>query len=701
MTPYRKFLIFLHLLFNKSVIISSSRSLIAEAAEEAAESLKKLNLSSQDDSSDTECENDNLPLDPESAIEIMIAQQSEELLRVRAALKKTCTKDELIKLLAYNDSAPVDGFDNLLDRCADFLTFGALYNCQKCSKGDMIFTKHGYTCNGMIDEWVKCGNQEKEPMRLKCFIPSSLEDNNFFLTCEQKISTRAVRPKVLRDEDEASTSSKYQPTTSSTLKRVASIKFKEGTVVDPRSKLVDTTHVYKYKDTLFESVLCLIDIQKDRNSYFKLQVLETDRDQSKIGYFLFTSWGRIGTDIGSSKVEDFSSPIDACRKFEKLFEEKTSNSWKTRGKFIRQPNKFYPVEVTYNEGIKTNTTTASKLSASVEELMKLLFNVQNMTRTMKSFKLDLDKMPLGKLSVQQLKLARLALDELKQAVDEKDESKLIGLSNKFYTLVPHSFGLFKARVIETNADIVKKHEMIDSLMDIQKAYGIMLKTTPSNDVNSFDAYYKRLNAEITAVDPKSRGYELIERYVANTQVHGIKLKVLEVFMVKRNGEKERYEKYKKLDNRMLLWHGSRLTNFTSILSNGLTIGAVANGSMFGRGIYFADMVSKSSQYCAPTPPDNIGLLALSEVALGNIHELNQGMNLNQPPAGKDSVKGVGRTQPNLKYAHKRKDGVVIPLGRPYKEGQQAAATRSLIHNEYIVYNEAQVNLQYLVKLQIG
>lgn len=685
---------------------SSYRSLIAEKAEEVAEDFAKLKLSSREGSSDTdsddseEDDDDGPPLDPESALEMMIARQSEELSRVRTGLKKVCTKDELIKLLAFNDSAPVNGLDNLLDRCADFLTFGALYNCQKCEKGDLIFTKHGYTCNGMIDEWIKCGHFEKEPMRLKCFIPSSLEDNDFFMTCEQNISTRAVRPKVLKDEDEA-VGSTHRPSASSSVHRVASIKFKEGTVVDPRSKLVDTTHVYKYRDTLFDSVLSLTDIQRDKNSYFKLQVLESDKDQSKKGYWLFTSWGRTGTDIGSSKLEDYSSPIDACRKFEKLYEEKTGNSWKNRGKFQKHPNKFYPVEVTYSEGIKTNTTTASKLSPAVEELMKLLFSVQNMTRAMKSFKLDLEKMPLGKLSVQQLRLARSALDELKQAVEEKESQKLIGLSNKFYTLVPHSFGLFKARVIETNAEILKKHEMIDSLMDIQKAYAIMLQTAPTNDVNSFDTYYKKLNAEVTAVDPKSRGYELIERYVANTQVHGIKLQVLEVFRVKRNGEEERYKQYKKLDNRMLLWHGSRLTNFTSILSNGLTIGAAANGSMFGRGIYFADMVSKSSQYCVPTPPDNIGLLALSEVALGSIHELNQGMNLVQPPAGKQSVKGVGRTQPNLKYAHKRKDGVVIPLGKPYNEGQQAAVARSLMYNEYIVYNAAQVNLQYLVKLKIG
>lgn len=81
-------------------------------------------------------------------------------------------------------------------------------------------------------------------------------------------------------------------------------------------------------------------------------------------------------------------------------------------------------------------------------------------------------------------------------------------------------------------------------------------------------------------------------------------------------------------NRQLLWHGSRITNFTGILSQGLRIAppeAPVQGYMFGKGIYAAgtpsctidtvlrvsltpeavlprrvsipDMVSKSANYC--------------------------------------------------------------------------------------------------------
>ena len=41
--------------------------------------------------------------------------------------------------------------------------------------------------------------------------------------------------------------------------------------------------------------------------------------------------------------------------------------------------------------------------------------------------------------------------------------------------------------------------------------------------------------------------------------------------------------------------------------------------MFGKGIYFADIVSKSANYCKPKQQSE-GLLMLCEVALGNMND---------------------------------------------------------------------------------
>ena len=100
---------------------------------------------------------------------------------------------------------------------------------------------------------------------------------------------------------------------------------------------------------------------------------------------------------------------------------------------------------------------------------------------------------------------------------------------------------------------------------------------------------------------------------------------------------------------MLLWHGSRLTNWVGILSQGLRIAppeAPVSGYMFGKGVYFADMVSKSANYCFTNRDNNTGILLLCDVALGNMNEkLQADCYANNLPPGKHSTKGCGRTAP--------------------------------------------------------
>ena len=93
--------------------------------------------------------------------------------------------------------------------------------------------------------------------------------------------------------------------------------------------------------------------------------------------------------------------------------------------------------------------------------------------------------------------------------------------------------------------------------------------------------------------------------------------------MKREGEAEAFDAYgAALGNRKLLWHGSRLTNWAGILSGGLRIAppeAPVTGYMFGKGLYFADMSSKSANYCfatAESPEVHRRALALRGSAKG-------------------------------------------------------------------------------------
>lgn len=65
--------------------------------------------------------------------------------------------------------------------------------------------------------------------------------------------------------------------------------------------------------------------------------------------------------------------------------------------------------------------------------------------------------------------------------------------------------------------------------------------------------------------------------------------MVDIFELEREGEEKSYND--KIGNDQLLWHGSRLSNFVGILSNGLRIAppeAPHNGYAYGKGLYFAN-----------------------------------------------------------------------------------------------------------------
>ncbi|KAK8396602.1 hypothetical protein O3P69_004942 [Scylla paramamosain] len=123
--------------------------------------------------------------------------------------------------------------------------------------------------------------------------------------------------------------------------------------------------------------------------------------------------------------------------------------------------------------------------------------------------------------------------------------------------------------------------------------------------------------------------------------------------------------------------------------------APVTGYMFGKGVYFADMVSKLANYCCTSKSNSTGLILLCEVALSNMYERLGAEYVEKLPANKHSTKGLGRTCPDPKATIKVEDGVEVPLGKGITSGVK---NTSLLYNEYIVYDVAQINAKYLLKL---
>ncbi|CAF4329141.1 unnamed protein product, partial [Rotaria magnacalcarata] len=147
-----------------------------------------------------------------------------------------------------------------------------------------------------------------------------------------------------------------------------------------------------------------------------------------------------------------------------------------------------------------------------------------------------------------------------------------------------------------------------------------------------------------------------------------------------------------------------------------SLAARATGSLFGTGIYTADSFAKSLGYCSGVK-QNDGercFMLLCEVALGNIKQvgvIRTDDDNDDEDGGNDdddkpldlkrfqSRKGVGRRIPDPKHTITRNSGVQIPLGQLIDNKDFGGSYYGLNYNEYIVYDEAQVALRYLIQFR--
>jgi len=299
------------------------------------------------------------------------------------------------------------------------------------------------------------------------------------------------------------------------------------------------------------------------------------------------------------------------------------------------------------------------------------------------------------------------LKKISDALDSKAKgSSLSDLSSDFYTLIPHDFGMRVPPVINNPKMLKEKLAMVEALADIEIATKLLKSAGADGTLHPIDQQYIKLKCTMQPLEKDDAEMDIIKKYVQNTHASThtqYTLQVEEVFCLDRDGEQGRFKSWEENKNRQLLWHGSRLTNFVGILSQGLRIAppeAPVTGYMFGKGVYFADMVSKSANYCATSRDHNTGLLLLCEVALGGERELfgadYYAANL---PAGKQSTKGVGTTVPDPAGAITLDNGCVVPCGKqvPFVAPQQT----SLLYNEFIVYDTNQIKMRYLVRTKFN
>lgn len=468
-------------------------------------------------------------------------------------------------------------------------------------------------------------------------------------------------------------------------------------------------HVYQEPGCIWDCMLNQSDVKNNNNKFYIIQLLEKDNGG---GFVVWNRWGRVGVPGQNSTTDCGKNLNQAKGMFQSKFTDKTKNAWGNRAQFVKHAGKYHLIEMDYGvdgedapveEAVK-KATPPSELPTEIQNFVKLICDVDMMKRQMVEVGYDAKKMPLGKISK---KMITDGYDVLQKIAIELEKSKknnqvLADLSSQFFTVIPHNFG-FQAMsnfIINTPDKLKQKLLMVEALADIEVAHRLI--ESKDDDSNPIDQQYSNLKCKMTPMDPASDTWKTLEEYVHNTHGHThsrYTLKVTKIFEVDREGEAARFKKFEKNPNRMLLWHGSRLTNWMGIISQGLRIAppeAPVTGYMFGKGVYFADMVSKSANYCFTNPSNNHAVMMLAEVAIGKSNELKQSnYHADQLPAGCLSTLGLGRTAPDPAGAEIILDGVKVPKGISKDSG---ISDTSLQYNEFIVYDVAQIRMRYLLEM---
>jgi len=476
-------------------------------------------------------------------------------------------------------------------------------------------------------------------------------------------------------------------------------------------------HVYIENGNVWDVMLNQTNIAQNNNKYYVIQLIEKGSS-----YFCYNRWGRVG-EPGQDALKS-GNLASMKQDFEKKFKDKSANAWAggaiRTGNFVKKAGKYDLLEMAYGEDDVTPLVAKiekesnkkvkvreSSLDQPTQQLVKLITENDMFKEQLVSFNIDIKKMPLGKLSEHQLHKGFEILEELQADLKAGKTSSCEPLTSKFYTAIPHDFGRKVPDVMRTLEQVQNKMQMLEVLGDIVTAQS-MLKEAEARDVEEIehplDTKYKALKNDLKLLDKKSKEFKIIETYFENTKVQGSHLKILDVWALDREGEKKRADKHKEVGNRKLLWHGTKVAVLCAILRDGLRI-MPHSGGRVGRGLYFASENAKSAGYVgtAQEGGKNVGLMFLNEVILGKEHHITQDdSSLVKPPAGAHSVIAQGRVEID-ESEHAEIEGEWGPIRVPQGKAKNRPkfSGSSFFNSEYLVYDEAQVRMKYLLKIQFS
>ncbi|CDW79015.1 nad(+) adp-ribosyltransferase-3 [Stylonychia lemnae] len=504
---------------------------------------------------------------------------------------------------------------------------------------------------------------------------------------------------------------------------------------DPSGKFNDDCIVMYDQETEqhFDVYMTRVEIGKFQPGgdylFYKMQLV---LDQSRDLAILLTRWGRIGEE-GAFQKTPFSTHEEAIDEFKKVFEQKSGNKWCKADNFHKKFRKFQLMRTNYVTIDQKNYLLPFDLENSAPinnqfihknsvDMLREICDVNTYLKALQNSGVDPKAMPFSNLDRQNLYDALEVLKKLQGTLKkleqmnprpyaENEKMKLLQtrekmwyLSSRFYEYIPHEEYRNKmVPPISTMDMLIQKSSMIQNLIEIEAASKMLLGAHFKQDqINPLEYCLRASGIRFEYLDiQKDQGeYKLIHQYGTNTYLEQNKKQIKSIIRLTKYDEQKKFRS--DLENRKLLFHGSRVSNFLGIMKHGLRVQPIEvqrNGNLLGKGIYFTDMISKAIQYTNDqnAPQHGSKFILVCEVSLGEqkqVKRFNQNFVFEE---GINSIQGQGRQAPDEKILVTLPDGAQVPLGKAIPI--QGNENSDFQFNEYVVPEVDQVRMRYLIQLK--
>lgn len=367
------------------------------------------------------------------------------------------------------------------------------------------------------------------------------------------------------------------------------------------------------------------DFQTNSNKFWRIQQFDN--------HSVVTRYGRVGGSEASTEKQ-----FDSERNAEKFFNRKV----KEKSLVKKHRDAYTEIDVlsaASRQEISSGALTeiaAREIDVDCEttrDLIRWLSRV-NIHRILQSTTMTYEqdsgmfRTPLGVVGKSQVDRARVLLNEISPYVEHKryDDAGLKKLASEYLRLIPQDLGGTQVKIkvdrIFTEANLKQQADILDAL----DASIVSVSTAPQDRSTKGRTFDLKLHV----VDDAQQIDEVQKKFNHTKQKQHVShaFDFTKLYAVDIPSMRDAWEgDGAKLDNRMRLWHGTKVSNLLSIFKIGLIVppstASHVCGRAFADGIYFSNQSTKSLNYAAGAwgggDQGNRIFMFLADVGLGKYY----------------------------------------------------------------------------------